>query len=217
MNPTEIPNRCRVVLIAPEGVAPQRVIEALSGGDVASLILPQWGMDDDAFQKFAEAIVPTAQASGVAVMVGGDVRIAARAKADGIHIETNRASLEEVIEKHQAKLMVGTGGVTTRDDALELGEARPDYMFFGRFGYDTKPEPHPRNLKLGGWWSEMVQIPCIVMAGSEMQSVVEVARTGADFVAVSAAVFAEGVDAAKAIAQANELLDSEAPRFGDEN
>lgn len=217
MNPTEIPNRCRVVLIAPEGVAPQRVIEALSGGDVASLILPQWEMDDDAFQKFAEAIVPTAQASGVAVMVGGDVRIAARAKADGIHIETNRASLEEVIEKHQAKLMVGTGGVTTRDDALELGEARPDYMFFGRFGYDTKPEPHPRNLKLGGWWSEMVQIPCIVMAGSEMQSVVEVARTGADFVAVSAAVFAEGVDAAKAIAQANELLDSEAPRFGDEN
>ncbi|MBI1622347.1 thiamine phosphate synthase [Aquamicrobium zhengzhouense] len=217
MNPTEIPNRCRVVLIAPEGVAPQRVIEALSGGDVASLILPQWGMDDDAFQKFAEAIVPTAQASGVAVMVGGDVRIAARAKADGIHIETNRASLEEVIEKHQAKLMVGTGGVTTRDDALELGEARPDYMFFGRFGYDTKPEPHPRNLKLGGWWSEMVQIPCIVMAGSEMQSVVEVARTGADFVAVSAAVFAEGVDAAKTIAQANELLDSEAPRFGDEN
>jgi len=217
MNPTEIPNRCRVVLIAPEGVAPQRVIEALSGGDVASLILPQWGMDDDAFQKFAEAIVPTAQASGVAVMVGGDVRIAARAKADGIHIETNRASLEEVIEKHQAKLMVGTGGVTTRDDALELGEARPDYMFFGRFGYDTKPEPHPRNLKLGGWWSEMVQIPCIVMAGSEMQSVVEVARTGADFVAVSAAVFAEGVDAAKGIAQANELLDNEAPRFGDEN
>ena len=47
-------------------------------------------------------------------------------------------------------MMVGAGGAKTRDDALELGEVRPDYIFFGRFGYDNKPEPHPRNLSLGG-------------------------------------------------------------------
>jgi thiamine-phosphate pyrophosphorylase len=215
MNPTEIPNRCRIVLVAPEGAAPERVLAALEGGDVASLILPQWGMDDDALQKFAETIVPAAQAAGVAVMVAGDPRIAARAKADGIHIETNRKSLEEVIDKHQAKLMVGTGGVTTRDDALELGEARPDYMFFGRFGYDSKPEPHPRNLKLGGWWAEMVQLPCIVLGGSDLESVVAVAATGADFVALSAAVYGDGGDPAAAVKRANELLDERAPRFED--
>ena len=66
--------------------------------------------------------------------------------------------------------MVGAGGAKTRDDALELGEQRPDYLFFGRFGYDNTPEPHPRNLTLGRWWAEMIEIPCIVLAGSTTSS-----------------------------------------------
>jgi len=214
MNPTVAPNRCRIVLIAPQDAKPEHVLSALAGGDVASLILPQWEMDDDAFQRFAESVAPGAQAAGVAVIVAGDPRIAARAKADGIHVEGRRNALEEMIDKHQAKLMVGAGGATTRDDALELGEARPDYIFFGRFGFDNKPEPHPRNLKLGGWWAEMVQIPCIVLGGSTLETASEVAATGAEFVALSAAVFA-GRDPADAVARANALLDAEAPRLED--
>ena len=90
---------------------------------------------------------------------------------------------------------------------------RPDYLFFGRFGYDNTPEPHPRNLMLGRWWAEMIEIPCIVLAGSAIDSVEAVAATGAEFVALSSAVFADGVDAAAAIARANALLDETAPRF----
>lgn len=213
MNPTETPNRCRLVLIAPQGATAERLLSALDGGDVASLILPAWDMDDDAFQRHAEAIVPAAQEAGVAVVIAGDARIAMRSHADGIHVDGGRRALEETIEKHQAKLMVGAGGATTRDDALGLGEARPDYLFFGRFGYDNKPEPHPRNLKLGEWWAQMIQIPCIVLGGSDVASVVEVAATGADFVALCEAVFGEGGDAAAMVERANALLDAEAPRF----
>ena len=88
-----------------------------------------------------------------------------------------------------------------------LGETQPDYIFFGRFGYDRTPEPHPRNLSLGGWWAEMIEIPCIVLAGSDIESVEAVAGTGAEFVALSAAVFADGVDSGEAIARANAILD----------
>lgn len=213
MNPIEAPNRCRIVLIAPPCAEPQRLVSALSGGDIASLILPAWDMDDDAFQRHAEAVVPAAQAGGVAVVIAGDARIAMRAHADGLHFEGGKRELEEIVDRHQAKLMVGTGGATTRDDALELGEARPDYIFFGRFGYDTKPEPHPRNLKLGQWWAEMVQIPCIVAAGSDIEGTAAVAATGAEFVALSESVFADGVDPAEAVAAANALLDAQAPHF----
>lgn len=213
MNPSKTPARCRLVLIAPQGATPQVLTDALAGGDVASLILPQWDMDEDAFQRHAEAVVPGAQEAGVAVMIAGEARIAMRAKADGLHVEGRSKALEEAIEKHQGKLMVGAGGPTTRDEALELGEARPDYLFFGRVGYDTKPEPHPRNLKLAAWWSEMVALPCVVLGGSDIESVVEVARTGADFVALSTAVFGEGVEPAGAVARANALLDADAPRF----
>ena len=199
----------------PPGATARTLVDALSGGDVASLILPSWDMDDDAFQRHAEAIAPAAQEAGVAVMIAGDARIAMRARADGIHVESGRRDLDDVIDKHQGKLMVGAGGATTRDDALNLGEARPDYLFFGRFGYDLKPEPHPRNLKLGEWWAQMIQIPCIVMGGSDIASVAEVARTGADFVALSEAVFGGGIEPAAAVERANALLDADAPRFED--
>lgn len=213
MNPNQAPNRCRLVLIAPMQATPDRVLSALDGGDVVSLILPQGDMDDASFQTYAEKIVPSAQAQGVAVIIVGEPRIAARARADGIHVEGSKALIGELVEKHQAKMMVGTGGVTTRDDALELGEMQPDYMFFGRFGFDNKPEAHPRNLKLGGWWAQMVQIPCIVLAGSSIESVVDVAAADVEFVAVSSAVYGEGIDPAAAVARANALLDEQAPQF----
>ncbi len=213
MNPTEAPSRCRIVLIAPPELDAGRLIAALDGGDVASLILPGWEMDDDAFQLYAERIVPAAQEHGVAVVIGESSRVAMRTGADGLHVETDRRELEEIIAKHQAKLMIGTGGATNRDDALELGEARPDYLFFGRFGYDNKPEPHPRNLKLGQWWAEMVQVPCIVAGGLELDSALTVAATGVEFVALSEAIFSGDRDPAESVATVNAALDAQAPQL----
>lgn len=213
MTQTPPPNRCRIVLIASPVVAQGRIEAALSGGDVASLILEGGGADEASFQAFAARVAPVAQASGVAVVIAGDSRIAGRVGADGLHVEEGRQELADAIARHQARMMVGAGGAKTRDAALELGEERPDYIFFGRFGYDTKPEPHARNLALGAWWAQMIEIPCIVMAGSEIASVAAVAATGAEFVALSAAVFADGVDAGAAVAGANALLDRTAQRF----
>lgn len=216
MNATP-PARCRLVLILPAGLAGEqasaRLRSALSGGDVASLVLPQYDLDEDAFQALSETLCPMAQQAGVAVMIAGDSRVAGRVKADGIHVDAGKRALAETMAKHGGKLLVGAGGIRSRDDALELGEERPDYVFFGRFGYDTKPEPHPRNLALGEWWAEMIELPCVVLGGTALASVETVAATGADFVALSQAVFADGVDCGAAVAEANALLDASAPRF----
>jgi thiamine-phosphate pyrophosphorylase len=212
------PNRCRIVLIAPPAVATDafaaKLGDAIAGGDVASVILPPYAMDEQAFQAFAERIVPLAQDANVAAVVGGDSRIAVRVRADGIHVEGGKAALADMVDRMQDKMMVGVGGVKTRDEALGLGEQRPDYLFFGRFGYDNQAEPHHRNLALGSWWAEMIEIPCIVLAGNSVASVGAVAATGAEFVALSSAVFADGADPAAAVAEANRLLDERAPRLG---
>ena len=184
---------------------------AIAGGDIASIILPPNGMDEASYQAFAERIVPIAQAAGIAAIIVDDTRIAGRVKADGIHIDAGKAALAEAVERFQSEMAVGAGGVKSRDDALELGEERPDYVFFGRFGYDNRPEAHQRNLSLGGWWAEMIEIPGIVMAGSDLASVETVAATGIDFVALSSAVFADGVDPRHAIERANAILDASAP------
>jgi thiamine-phosphate pyrophosphorylase len=215
MTETTPPNRCRIVLIAPPGVGAERLATAFAGGDVASLILPRNGLDDAAFQALAEKVVPAAQAAGAALIVEGDTRIAGRVRADGIHIESGKADLAEAVERFQDKMAVGAGGAKTRDEALELGEERPDNIFFCRFGYDTQAEPHPRNINLGRWWAEMIEIPCIVMAGSDLASTAAVAETGAEFVALSTAVYGDGIDPREAVARANALLDAQAPRFED--
>jgi thiamine-phosphate pyrophosphorylase len=217
MPETNPPNRCRLVLIWPQQDAPDaaaRLSAALSGGDVASLILPQYDLSDDDFQALCEALVPLAQQAGVAAVIAGDTRIAARVKADGVHVEGGGApALADVIDRLSSMMMVGAGSVKTRDDALNLGECQPDYLFFGRFAYDTKPEPHQRNLGLAEWWSEMVSIPCVVLGGSDTASAATVAATGAEFVALSQAVFGEGRDPQAEVARANALLDGDAPHF----
>ncbi|OJU97541.1 MAG: thiamine phosphate synthase, partial [Shinella sp. 65-6] len=156
--------RCRLVLILPEGedlAARAAMLEgALKGGDVASVILPQYGLDDGQFQKHAETLVPIIQQAGAAALVAGDTRVAGRAKADGIHITGGLEALGEAVEKFTPKLIVGGGNATDRHKALEIGEVQPDYIFFGKIGGDIKPEAHPKNLALAEWWASMVEIPC---------------------------------------------------------
>ncbi|MGK9054757.1 thiamine phosphate synthase [Neorhizobium petrolearium] len=214
---TGLEDRCRLVLIVPEGddaaEIARQLEEALSGGDVASVILPQYGLDDQAFQKRAETLVPIVQAAGAAALIAGDSRVAGRVKADGLHLAGTLTELEEAIGKFVPKLIVGAGGAADRHQALEIGELRPDYIFFGKLDGDIKPEAHPKNLALGEWWASMVEIPCIVMGGSDPVSALAVAETGAEFAALRAAVFSNPKGAAAAVAEVNAILDEKAPRF----
>ncbi|UWF66171.1 MULTISPECIES: thiamine phosphate synthase [unclassified Brucella] len=214
--PQTEPERCRIVLVAPpiaDGAALAKLLTAaLSGGDVASVILDTGDLDEATFQAVAEKTVPVIQEKGVAALILNDTRIAGRVGADGIHIEGKPADLAEAIEKHTPKMIVGTGNLRDRHGAMEVGELQPDYLFFGKIGADNKPDAHPRNLSLAGWWAEMVEIPCIAQAGSALESIVRAAETGADFVALGRAVF-DAQDPAEAVAQANRILDEKAPRF----
>ncbi|WP_026620310.1 thiamine-phosphate pyrophosphorylase [Ensifer sp. WSM1721] len=212
-------NRCRLVLVAPDlADAAERsklVGEALKGGDVASVIVPQYGLSDQDFQKHAEALVPVIQQAGAAALIEGDTRVAGRAKADGLHIAGGVDALAEAIERHAPKLIVGGGNATDRHHALEIGELRPDYVFFGRTDGDIKPEAHPKNLALAEWWASMIEIPCVVMGGTDPQSALAVAETGAEFAALRLAVFGEPGQAPSVVAAVNALLDEKAPRFED--
>ena len=214
---SKLESRCRLVLILPEGedlAARVAMLEgALKGGDVASVILPQYGLDDGQFQKHAEALVAVVQKAGAAALVAGDTRVAGRAKADGIHVTGGIEALGETVEKFTPKLIVGGGNATDRHKALEIGEVQPDYIFFGKIGGDIKPEAHPKNLALAEWWASMVEIPCIVLGGTDPQSALAVAETGAEFVALDKAVFADPAQAPHVVAAVNALLDEKAPRF----
>lgn len=212
-------DRCRLVLIVPDIADAEekaRIVgDALRGGDVASVIVPQYDLDDIVFQKHAEKLVPIIQAAGAAALVVDNSRVAGRVKADGLHITGNAAALAEAVEKHAPKLIVGGGNAMDRHHALEIGEVQPDYIFFGRLDGDIKPEAHSKNLALGEWWAAMVEIPALVMGGNDPDSALAVAETGVEFVALGRAVFADPAQAASVVASVNAVLDEKAPRFED--
>ncbi len=202
-------NRCRLVLVAfPESMANGSIASALSGGDVASVILARGSAPEKEFQVLCEQAVPVIQAAGAAALVAQNSQIAARVKADGVHVTDGIEALTETMGKLSPRLIVGTSTSGSRHDALDKGELRPDYVFFGKLDGDTHPDAHPKNLELAEWWAPLIEIPCIVMAGYHPESVSDVARTGAEFAALSAAVFGEGRDPARQVALANELLEA---------
>lgn len=204
-------NRCRLVLITPENVEPAtllaRLTSAFEAGDVASLIVPQYGMDEDQYQALLSEAVKIGQSHDAAVVAAGDTRIAGRCDVDGIHVIGGHTEVRAALKEFGHKWIVGSGGAETRHAALTMGEEDPDYVLFGRFGQDTHLEPHKRNVALGEWWSNVVEVPCIVMGGNALSTLATAAETGADFVALSHAILSDDVDAKTACIEANGILE----------
>jgi thiamine-phosphate pyrophosphorylase len=196
--------RCRLCLVTPHDIDPvdasRLVGDALAGGDVASLIITGEG---EGLQRLAEALVPRAQARDVAALVLNDTRIAGRTHADGVHIDTGIADLAAAAGKLRPKLIVGAGGLRSRHEAMEAGEANPDYLFFGRLDGDREDDIFDKAFDLASWWSEVFLIPAMVMGGRTLASVETAARAGIEFVALSQAVFADPRGPAKAVEEAN--------------
>ena len=193
--------------------------EVLRAGDVASVIFWPDQLEETAFQKQIEPYASASQQLGTAVVVAKFSRVAGRIGADGLMLGADIAEVQSGVEKFAPTMMVGTSNVKNRHSALVLGEARPDFIMFGKPGGDIRPEPHPKNLDLGRWWAQMVEIPCIVMGGRDLNSVIDVARSGAEFVALGDAIFAPELDATTELSApervqlSNQLLDEHAPRF----
>ena len=215
--PRPVPDRCRLVLVLPEALtseaAPAAIQAALEGGDVASIIVPPHAMGERAYADHLKAIAPLAQPRGTAVLAVRDARLAGRLGLDGVHMDGDLDELSDVIDRVGERMMVGSERTRTRDHALELGEMEPDYVMFGRVGGDTHEAPHSKNLDLAEWWAAMIEIPSIVMCGTDLDGVVECAETGAEFVAVSRAVFDDPGRAREMVSRANTMLDQNAPRF----
>jgi thiamine-phosphate pyrophosphorylase len=178
---------------------------ALSGGDVASVIIVQGSLDEAAFLNAADVLVPVAQAANAAAIIAGDTRAIGRSGADGIHLTAEPRHVADAIKKANGKSIVGANAGKTRDQALDVGEERPDYVFIGKLDGDTHEDPHPRNLEMAEWWAEIIEIPAIIMAGNTVKSVAAAAATGAEFIALSQAVFGSA-DPKAAVAEASAIL-----------
>lgn len=176
---------------------------AISAGDVASAIVARRA-DGTANQELAGKLAPLAVRRGCALLLAGDGDAAAR--LDGTHVESGLAGLRAAIARHHPDRIVGAGGIQTRHDAMDSGEAGADYIFFGRLDGDDQPGIFPKALELAAWWAELFEIPAMVMGGSSIASVSEASAARIEFVALRRAVWDHPDGAAAAVVAANQIL-----------
>jgi thiamine-phosphate pyrophosphorylase len=200
----------RLFLITPsslriEDFLPQ-LESALAAGDVACLLVTANGMEDAELQKVAAQIAPLAQAAGAALLIQNDTRVAGRIRADGVHCDTDFEDLKLAIETFKPEQIVGAGAIRTRHEAMQLAEAGIDYVFFGLLDLPEAPEAHRKTIDFAIWWSDLFEIPCVALGGSDLASLGETARAGADFIALRSAIWEHPEGPGAAVRAANEIL-----------
>ena len=187
---------CRLYLITPPVLADlaafgHTLTQALDAGDVAALQIRIKDAPDDIVTAVVEALSPIAQARGVAVILNDRPDLAARLGCDGVHIGQEDAPYAQARKLMGPKAMIGVTCHDSRHLAMEAAEEGADYVAFGAFFPTTsKDAKFHAELEILEMWQEVMQIPCVAIGGITVENCRPLVTAGADFLAVSAGVWA---------------------------
>ena len=199
---------CQLYLISPLDVSgdfPARLERALdAGAGVATAFqFRVKGLDQHEAARLAEPLQAICAARDVAFIVNDDIALARRLGADGVHLGQGDGDPREAREELGREAQIGVTCHASRHLALEAGEAGADYVAFGAFfPSTTKDTEHRAELELLEWWSEMVELPSVAIGGITPDNCRPLIEAGADFLAVSAAIWnGDEVAAVKAFSE----------------
>jgi thiamine-phosphate pyrophosphorylase len=197
---------CQLYLISPldvSGEFPQRLERALAAGPVAAFQFRVKGVDQHEAARLAGPLQEICRAREVAFIVNDSISLAKRLKADGVHLGQDDGSVREAREALGREAQIGVTCHASRHLAMEAGEAGADYVAFGSFfPSSTKPSEHRPDAELLTWWSGLMEIPCVAIGGITPDNCAPLVEAGADFLAVSQAVWGgDEVEAVRAFAK----------------
>ena len=188
-----------------------QLASALDAGDVACVQLrlkDQNGITDaELLKRAGEKLLPIAEARDVAFLVNDDVALAKSIGADGVHIGQDDMSYAE------ARKVLGNDasiGVTCHNSihlAMIAGEAGADYVAFGAFfETQTKKAPTRAEVTMLEKWAFSTTVPCVAIGGITAENCGPLVRAGADFLAVSGAIWHHADGPAAGVCAMNEAI-----------
>lgn len=184
---------CQLYLISPLDVAggfPDRLARALDADPVAAFQFRVKGVDDHTAAKLAEPLHRICSDRDVAFIVNDSIALAKRLGADGVHIGQSDGTVADARERLGRDAQIGVTCHGSRHLAMEAGEAGADYVAFGAFfPTTTKEVEHHAELDVLTWWQMLFEMPCVAIGGITPGNCGELVAAGADFLAVSGAVW----------------------------
>ncbi|ARS26501.1 thiamine phosphate synthase [Sphingomonas sp. KC8] len=202
---------CQLYLISPpridEGFA-AKLAEALdAGAPVAAFQLRLKGVDDHAIAALAPPLQKLCADHDVAFIVNDSIGLAKRLKADGVHLGQDDGDPRDAREQLGRDAQIGVTCHDSRHLAMDAGDAGADYVAFGAFyPTDTKDVKHHAEPSILGWWSTVTGIPSVAIGGITPDNARPLVDAGADFIAVSGAVWNDPAGPAAAIRKFQAVL-----------
>lgn len=184
---------CQLYLISPldvGGIFPERLERALQAGPAAAFQFRVKGLDEHEAARLAGPLQEICAAHDVAFIVNDSVSLTRRIKADGVHLGQQDGDVREAREILGRDVQIGVTCHASRHLAMEAGEAGADYVAFGAFFPSvTKETKHKAEPELLRWWQDLFELPCVAIGGITLGNCRPLIDAGADFLAVSAAVW----------------------------
>lgn len=201
---------CQLYLISPssidEGFA-EVLASTLDAGKVAAFQLRLKGIDEHAIAALAEPLQRVCADREVAFIINDSIGLAKRLGADGVHLGQGDGDARDARAQLGPKVQIGVTCHDSRHLAMEAGEAGADYVAFGAFyPTTTKDVTHIADPALLGWWTTVFELPCVAIGGITPQNAAPLIEAGADFIAVSSAVWQHPQGPAAAIREFTKIL-----------
>mgnify|MGYP006197400547 FL=1 len=172
------------------GDFPVRLEAALGAGPVAAFQFRVKGLDQHEAARLAAPLQTICAAHDCAFIVNDSVALAKRIGADGVHLGQSDGDVREAREILGREAQIGVTCHASRHLAMEAGDAGADYVAFGAFcPSTTKMSEHRPEPELLTWWQGLFEIPCVAIGGITPDNCGPLVSAGADFLAVSAAVW----------------------------
>jgi len=203
---------CRLYLITPPRLddlaAFAHVLAgALDAGDVAALQIRLKDAPDEVIAAAVEVLGVIARSRDVAVILNDRPDLAAKFDCDGVHVGQDDMSCAEARRIVGKDRMVGVTCHDSRHLAMEAAEAGADYVAFGAFfPTATKDAPTRADPEILSIWQETMSIPCVAIGGITADNAAGLVSAGADFIAVSAGVWAHPAGPAAAVKALNAAI-----------
>ncbi|MGB7408027.1 MAG: thiamine phosphate synthase [Pontixanthobacter sp.] len=172
------------------GDFPDRLSRALNAGPVAAFQFRVKGIDQHVAAELAAPLQAICAERDVAFVVNDSISLAKRLGADGVHLGQDDGSVAEARDVLGKDAQIGVTCHGSRHLAMEAGEQGADYVAFGAF-FDsaTKNSGHRADIGLIEFWAGLFEIPCVAIGGITPQNCSPLIEAGADFLAVSGAVW----------------------------
>ena len=186
---------CQLYLISPLEVGGNfaaRLENAIVAGRdvVAAFQFRVKDVDQHEAARLAAPLQQICEANNIAFIVNDSIALAKRLNADGVHLGQKDGSPKMARAELGADAQIGVTCHASKHLAMEAGEAGADYVAFGAFfDSDTKISEHRPDPEILRWWSTLFEIPCVAIGGITPENCGPLVEAGADFLAVSGAVW----------------------------